>query len=35
MVNATTDDLSTDPAAALIDGGQTLDFVEIDAASHT
>ena len=34
-VNATTDDLTTDPAAQLIDKGQTLDFVEIDAASHT
>ena len=34
-VNATTDDLTTDPAAQIIDKGQTLDFVEIDAASHT
>lgn len=28
-------DLLNDPAAQLIDAGKTLDFVEIDAASHT
>lgn len=28
-------DLLNDPAAQLIDTGKTLDFVEIDAASHT
>lgn len=33
--NLTTGDFVNDPAAQLIDMGQTLDFVEIDAASHT
>jgi DNA polymerase III gamma/tau subunit len=28
-------DLLNDPAAKLIDENKTLDFVEIDAASHT
>ncbi len=27
--------LSDDPVSALIDGGKTVDYVEIDAASHT
>lgn len=35
LANATTDDLTTDPIAKLIDAWHTLDFVEIDAASHT
>ena len=30
-----TPDLENDPTAKLIDEGKTLDFVEIDAASHT
>lgn len=33
--NLTSWDFVSDPAARLIDMGQTLDFVEIDAASHT
>lgn len=41
VVNCTTfdaegnPDLLNDPAAKLIDEGKTLDFIEIDAASHT
>lgn len=35
MANTGSTDLATDPIAQIIDKGQTLDFVEIDAASHT
>lgn len=39
LVNATIPEawthLADDPASALIDSGHTVDFVEIDAASHT